>query len=729
VTRIALLLTLLLALPWATVGQTQESVPSADSRASAQPEGTDSNTLAVYADFGWSGVLPASRWSPLTIWINEPDRLITGFVTVEHEQDATQRARIVAPFTTAPGMPTPVRLAVHLPAGTTDMRVTVTDEQGAGLTSVWYSIWPSDTQAPMPKPVGAETPVIASVGTTGLSRRGAAQDIPPGVSAEWSVAQLPYIEPEALPRAWRAYEGLTALAVRAAETPACDPRAIEAVKLWVESGGRLVIVAPGPGTYWRRWLPDGPAGDLLELDVPRDLEARVGSPAFEQHAGRRALLTEWALREGWTLDWPTTETIDGDVPGLLAQGPVGLGWVVVVGVDPRTILPPGVRARDTRAWRDIFDVAAAESLQTARDSISMTRWMTTGVPAPRERLATERVLNWLLASVEPVGLNAFAMIGVAVIGLALVLGPVDWIMLGRLRRRHWSWLTALAWIGASTALAYYGPRLVRSSSTIVQRIDIVDTFHSSRHDTAWGVGATGVYAGYSGRMNLFDVNERSWWRGESVGGMLWEEGRGGLSGGVATLETIQVPGALDQGSPLQSIALGSWTLRWCLDEGPVQPALSARVTKGPDGTFRIVLDGVPADAEIENARFRVARGWAPPAFEQGTDPGARVCRVTTSDLRATSSAVWRRQEFDHNTWWRRQHHQNTRFTPGVALSIPGPAQRELAIERRVQTGRYACLTLELHGMPPEVGTDWAEVGQVTVARLLVPIEKSGGGDS
>jgi len=729
VTRFVLVLAVLLpslgALAQIGAGAGSGEATDADADSGAPRD----DRIAIYADFGWAGRLPLGRWAPLTVWINAGERLLAGSVVVEYRQDTTQRARIRAPFTTTPGHSTAVRMAVHLPLGVQGVSIAVRDQRGRDLGRVPYEANPGPLAARLPEMVGAETLLIGAVGRVSLASayRELARANQAGLA--WSGAEVATLRQGDLPRTWRAYDGLTALIVREGSEPLprierdtsdapaprstqpfFDHRAIEAVRTWVESGGRLVIVTPDPGIEWRRWLPDGPAGDLIRLGPLTTVRPAEGG---QPRPGRPIRLTGRAASDGWTLSVPLDAHGSS---GLVAQGPVGFGWVVVVGMDPAS-LPLASAAEQVDWWRSTLRQALSIPIRTQEESLAYRRWYGDERPAARERLATDSVLEELMSGIEPIGVVAFSIIGLSMLALGVLVGPVDWFLLGRLRRRHFSWMTALLWVLASTSLAYVGPRLMRSSDTTLRRVTVCDRLITPASRVAWRRGVTGIFAGRSGTLRLEEPDHPAWWRGESLGG--WRHYQAGPALGVIDLR--QSPAGGEAGSPIDSAALGLWTFRAFMDEGPEDWPGTARVARNPEGGYHVEVIGLDPGEEVVSARLRTRSAWFNLALEAAPDAGDAVAlrgAVAPEDARPDPGRRWQPQTAT-DRWGR---YDPAPFTPGVALSLPGPAVRELAIAHRIAMGRHAGVYLELESQHTDLRANWQTRDRHTrIVRLLVPV--------
>src|SRR5207248_2566293 len=158
------------------------------------------------------------------------------------------------------------------------------------------------------------------------------------------------------PMAWAGYESVDLFIARAADLMTADPRSRAALLEWVEAGGRLLLEPDGAGSAWRSLLPPGTEGDLITLDPLQrvtagpELAALVHAQTPDDPAagpGRLIHLTEEGKRRGWVLSWaasavaragdPTAQAEPSapDPAGLRATGPLGLGMVTILGLEPQ----------------------------------------------------------------------------------------------------------------------------------------------------------------------------------------------------------------------------------------------------------------------------------------------------------------------------------------------------------------------------------------------------------
>jgi hypothetical protein len=758
--------------------------PAADSGAKAvprTPERDKEANLTFFAAFGWGGIAAAGRLSPIRIELSPSDEALAGTVTIEHRQDALQSAAITVPFAATPGKPTRVEAITALPMSQEAVRITVRGAAPGRPDRVLAMQTLSAAGQRLPRVVQSIPGLLVGVGRTsaveGLTAwsaafAAAARGSPYGgwdprlnpsaaeVSRRLAFMYRPRIREDELPTAWAAFDGVALLVVNGDSADLADPRSLDAIQTWVVRGGKLAIVASGPGDSWRRWLPEsggGPAApvDLVEpaelapppalgeilLEFERTPRARNpenpgeeagAAPTVEPLPGLAATLPGRAMRlraaaggAGWTGRW---EAPGGGV--LLAEGPIGLGWVVVLGFDPARATEIASSRAAGAIWRAALDAPFR----------TMVRWNPEAYgygsigPDPALSTAVEHI-----ALVPMVGAGIFVGIAACMLVLALLVGPGDYLVLRRLRAAHWSWLTALGWVGAACAGAYIVPRAIRTDPTSVGRLSIVDALASggpvSTPVLTAATGITGIYAAQSGTVAVSGIEPGSWWRGAApeMGFGVSQHAGGGI------VPILQAAAGGDLGSrraaPLARLPLAIWTFRSFMDLGAPELPLAATLNRvGSD--YSITVAGLPPESRVIAAAVRVPVEGAPQASlwieAAGSTPPQRrsVSGVMEepSVLLAPQAPVGRQEG---GAWTA----EFPRASAGAAAAsgwtwaqsfdpLPGVAERTQAIEALVASGRWAMVGLVVDNWPAEPVLSWsARYRHTRILRLLIPLEE------
>lgn len=653
---------------------------------------------------------------------------VAGLLTITYAQDASQQTQIVQEVTSTPGRSTTLCVPVCLPAFASKISIEFMPFGGPLKPTLIDFDRMGDDADPFHQKFRqlntSEEPAIAVVGST--------YNIPESAMAQWMGAQpqatwnagarIMNVRKERLPTMPSAYDALGVLIVEGGLADQLDPRALASVRHWVAAGGRLVIVANQPGEGWRQWfgpqdeaLPirvDGATDETLPPDVigvlgrrAKTLEPWLRKPASTAdvinpdgtvqpsevitvpeaslETGNEAVesvvailkssqrcmtLTNAGTQGGWTLRWLKQAEAGESARGLIAEGPVGLGLVTVVGVLPSRMTEVVNTASLSAAWEDVLKFAnqdrRAVPLTGAGTSYSMYYgWDGSGGSAVecesiRSALEASAVVSSLPAAVILTLLGAMG-------ALVLFIGPVDYIMLGRVRRatgglRHKSHLTAALWIGVASTAAYFGPQFVRSGKTLVTRVSAIDVVQEGKGAGQRTIAAesslTGIWSGATKGTYIEDAaaaegtstpdgeaNARpalGVWRGVSpLSGYGGGDGIGAakmtfgcrpamvaadntLTGGYArgsegTLTFLPEAGGL---------FLQAWTFRAYMDNGT--PAWPVTVSiKDSGGAMSVRLDGVPKGATLGACGMRAPglAGWQRLKF---ADTGGRAFEAT-----------------------------------------------------------------------------------------------------
>lgn len=744
-------------------------------------------------DIGWGTTVTAGRWTPMRVWLDGSVGALAGMITVEYEQDRTQKARVIVPASTTPGSLTPVELAVCIPADVGGVLVTFSSP-GRRDEKMDFAPPPTAGALTVPKPgqpqlgqlYGGTRGLLACLGVGSIERafpRPIAIDESPAVQGRiiegflnaegdtlaelrWMQLAAAIVEPDSLPTIPQAYDGLEALVLDAGRASNLPPRTRKAITDWVASGGRLVVVSTDDSNAWRAWLPEGEAGELLArgdptrlapppsvleglqsqtydffpktadptpkpVNVYPGLSGQSGplqaatNPAPELQLRKDALarpisLTPAGRAAGWTLGWTTS-----DQAGLYARGPVGLGLVTVLGVDPEA-LPQGLDPdASRRLWRRVLEGSVKGYLAAP---------FAHGVPGQSD---VTTALNTILG-VPPLRNTVFNVVLVALGVLALLMGPVDWFVLKRFRARQHSWLVALGWISLASLAAYAVPPLLRSGPPQVNRLLATDVVQESNSLTArhaeWSDGLTGVFA--SGPLEIaFDPDPGSpaagsWWHGVAAER---DDFRRFIRSPnerrqLRTISPIETPQLTSRRGDRQNvpipIRMPSWSYRTMADSSAGRAdAPRARVSRGPDGAYRVEVAGLPDQAPLARLSLFDAAGRVP-------DERVSFATAAGTPLAVTEGCVPERAEqgmtFDEYGNWRTTKPRESMFH--WTTTIPGADRREEAVRARLAGGWVAVeVVIGRPGpwarfMPQAVlDREGFVVSGVSTLRILVPL--------
>lgn len=500
-------------------------------------------------------------------------------------------------------------------------------------------------------------------------------------------------------------------------------------------------------------------------------------------------LTPRGRDSGWRLRWrpdaapPEVAWIESpgapppaDATGLLAEGPVGLGWVTVITIDPRRVSASPSDTATRAVWKDATAVALAQRQRLA-DVAAGSPWGS-WYAWSEENAARSAVLNEL-TSAPGAGRGSFFIIVAAMIGLALLMGPIDAVLLHRLRVRHRSWFTSLLWISLATLAAYMAPALSRSSTDELARLSTVDVLvppaaaggaAEPAHALAWQTSITGVFAGRSMHAAITPVPATDgavpahWWRGFSAihysyytgdriigppvqtvqtlpdlgsvdaaadpwGG--WGNGRR-VHGSASPDENDRAPAPVPGGATMMPTPLRTWTFRSFEDQARTPPPCTAILRQGDDGEPVVEVIGLPAGARVASAACRIGSHWHDLTFDPARPSGDAPLSARLGPPHGNAPHAWSPPPLKSLEPWT-HHLQPVSFSeiPAVAFLFGAPQKRALAAETLLNSRRWAAVYLHLENMPSDVvltpfprRDDPARSTRTVVCRILTPLPET-----
>lgn len=732
---------------------------------------------AVIADvrFGWQDAIIAERWNPVRVFLTGGDKGFSGTLITEFNQDVSQGARISTPVAATPGRTIPIDLAAAIPATCGRIEFTLVSDSGREVDRLVYDHLPGPREIQFNPARLFDQGLILALGATSLP---AAFETVPAAAAvapqfdpsaatpegealtehRWNALKLARLEPDGLSMLWPAYDAAAIIVIRTESIADADPRDIDAVRAWVRGGGRLCLIIDAPGSRWRRWLPDGPEGDLFVPEPParhappdalRSIFAAAEEATPAPMVQARALrLTPAGRAEAWSLDWTLGAEDEGPAgAGLIAQGPVDFGWVTVVGVEPQACAASYSKPAIAAAWRSILERAFAEWLRRSPDpELQFVQYMgsTSGADGT-ERWALRELLERLTGA-SPVGPGVIIAILGGMLLLTLLVGPVDALVLRRLRWRQHSWITALGWIATMSVIAYLLPPMMRTGPSVISRLTVTDVIADPDappgHARAWSTGLTNYFASRAGPVELGPARPGSWWRGISAA-VGRADGRRTLPPFSTRIDTGGPGGQEIRGAAPAGLTQGQWTYRAFTDNGPASAELSARVRRSNDH-WSLTLIGAPPGLRMLQSELIIAGRTHPVQWttaSSATSPiSARTWRGRTTPVpeAGASDRSFRPDEAPESDEPLSRRGSSVmlagapapppgpRFSPqsldvATVLNLPGVAPRTPAIKARTDSGRWAELRLLADGFAPDFEQAEAQQTLARVYRILIPI--------
>jgi hypothetical protein len=255
---------------------------------------------------------------------------------------------------------------------------------------------------------------------------------------------------------------------------ALEPEQLDALRLWVSAGGRLVVVGGTAGVGPLRGLPDEllPFEPTQTVQVARsDLVPLIGQAGA---SGGHVPALSGQLRGGSVLARNTA----GDV--VAAQTTFGQGVVTLVGINPaeRWLADSGA---DRVLWRRLLPVGSGPAINPLS-------------------LIDDSMLVAALNNLPEIELPPIGQLFVLLFAYVALIGPVNYLVLRRLDRREWAWVTMPLLVGVFTVVSYGLGATIKGSDVIVNQVAIV----RAGEGTQQGIGQ--VYVGvFSPTRRTFEV--------------------------------------------------------------------------------------------------------------------------------------------------------------------------------------------------------------------------------
>jgi hypothetical protein len=697
---------------------------------------------------GYEGLLPPERWSPMWVTIQAGDKPQSLVLTASYEQDATQAAVMTTPVTTTPGRTITVPLLVCPPQGVE--RIAIELAGGSRSSTAVFARAPRKDEINLSQPIESGALVVGTLG----------QRVPAEAIAKWNVRPTNYansgldmavlvaLRSAEMGETWACFDGLNALVVRQSVLDNLPTNSLDALARWVTGGGRLVLVADSPGDTWRRFAPPGVhLADLRPVSPPARfgrLLARGEVPAASVNA-RTITIDGEAEARGWTAQ----QRLDGgyDTPSatsLLASGPFGGGITVIAAFDPALASASLSDAAVVPLWLNLLQAALPDRPTTPETGeYNPYSYMISSGDGAAGSTALSAAVD-ALCDVPAVPDWVYTVIILLSTVLALAVSLGDFLILGRFKSRHRSWITAASWITLFGLVAWTLPNIVRRESTTLGRAVVIDALPTAGHNpsAAWRSGVTAIFSATTAPAPLYTTDPPKqaggakgpasvdgYWRGVSVLGVYSWRPQRQQQRNAGDLPLLQRVSAMDGASAAaiptpRGIQLKQWTLRTLQDFGP-----AANVPKvaygpgGPRGAFTIT--GLPEGARVRSAAVHTVGGWSALSVEAAERNPKGELKVTIVGQAAATLNGWAgAPTTDQSNPNIPSFYYNQQLPPADGrrfLLLDGARRRTAAFDALAQSGGYAVVHLLVDGRA-DITTPLPHQSRgVTLYRVAVPL--------
>jgi len=349
------------------------------------------------------------------------------------------------------------------------------------------------------------------------------------------------LAPSDLPERVEAWAALDRLVWQDVDTSALSTDQLAALRGWLVGGGRLVLLGGSGGLGALARVPDDilPFRPTATIDAPLEALRNLLGPASRGPDVVPALA-------GPLLRGRAMASV-GEA-AIVAEAPYGAGAVTLLGIDP-TVEPIADLPEMGALWNRLLPPRGGGTLNFADDSSLVSAL--TNLPA---------------LALPPIG-GLLALLG----GYIVLIGPVNYLVLRRLDRREWAWITMPLLIVGFAGAAYGYGAVLRGSDVIVNEVAIAAGAAGAPE------GRAQVYVGvFSPTRGTYDLILPG---GPLVAAPLTEM-FGGVETGATALDVVQGDPAYVRG-----LSIGFGTLRAFRAEAPTTVPLVEADLRLADGVL------------------------------------------------------------------------------------------------------------------------------------------------
>ena len=569
---------------------------------------------------GWGGCYRPQQWTPVEIGVsaNLTEPFAGGFL-LSAQQDGLNTMDISHGFVLTPDVPLHLPLVTKIDFAANKCAAAIVNDRGRTAWAREYDLWDFSSGSRMLTALNESDLFIGVVGQRkfnlfALPEHSLCQN-GPALGKVYVKDKLPRM----VPWDWTGFAALDLLILYDPDWNTLNEAQVRAIAQWVSNGGWLLLVLgahPLPASH--------PLAQLLPFEP---------QPARQFTIPPHSLDTDWAQSDSPEtlvayplLAKPQARLFRSETYAtgqlLFGAGFVGFGRVGVLAFDPATLAEKSAPAAARFwAWRiqcildhqpnpsiappanlagnnhqDVFrpGLAARDRgiIFTGNNTARLDEnYSNNQFAIGAAQAGANEVLEHLLSIIELRPLSIGWVILLLTL-LAVLLGPVDYLVLKRLDRLPLTWLTAAFWIAIFSVGAYYGVQALRGGALQLRSVAVVDAVAG---DTPWSTLYAGLYSPRSRSYQFDGLQKNQWWSGAAPAReMLYAYDR---AGGTRAIPCVQYDGS----NLLTSLPVNIWSMQCLLSEAPAEKLPIKAVVSRAAGQVSLNL--------LNLAPTPIRRGW------------------------------------------------------------------------------------------------------------------------
>jgi hypothetical protein len=687
---------------------------------------------------GWENYYRPMEWTPVEIGIGAIKEPFSGTFTITARQDGLNTMNVIHNFVLTPDRPLSAPLVTKFAFAADRCTLAIRDEKGRTRWQQAINPWDLPGQNRMLRAVQDQDMLIGLVGQARFGLLRLSQETACTSDRGQGKVFLGSKVPRAMPWDWTGYVSLDLLVICDLDWSLLQPQQARAICEWISNGGTALLV------LGQHPLPAAsPLRAFLPFDIGEPKQVQIPSQVLEEwglDASKAQTVTAWPLSpKRQAVIAAKVETSDGDC--LWGAGFAGFGRIAVLAFSPGQ-LSEEQSGHSAAFWtRQI--AAGSESRLPAAPNRANAGLPTGAPPAGGRRIilaeqssqaggsgfnpndnryqitvaqkATNQVMEFLyqLEQMKPLSIWWIVL---TLMALAVLLGPVDYLVLKRFDKLPYTWVTSTGWIVVFTVGAYFGVQWLRGGAMEVRAVSVLDGIADS--NCAWATSYTSLFAPRSGDYRLAGLTPNQWWSGISP--MREEVWAFQHDSGMQQIHCLQVDG----GNLPVSLPINMWTVQPLLSEWPLgRMPFTASVEHGA-GTATVEITNA-SDSAIQRGYVLFADACA----DLGSVPvhSTRQFHARTRPFRSWEQMGPRPASIRRG--------QPTIMMPGTSTprypgGLGGPAEsaflaqgclsRTLAMHACLNSGAaLVCVVFDKAPLPVEVKDRSYTVNHIQVARQLV----------